>query len=160
MPQRIGDWRRHAKGELQTKAAENWPDCCLSYRRVDGLNRCPACAFRRRLTCSSHDRFDSTQRKPFTIMPKPTTASIAAHSIPYSATELARRTLPTVVVMASLLYLAGMPTGAEASEQEGGSDQKTGLAHNLPPVYSTRSAIGSESRSITNPASRLAPFAT
>lgn len=83
------------------------------------------------------------------MMPTQTNKPLTAHSASYSARHHTATALSAVTLMASLLYLAGMPNTAEASEENGGNDQKkaqqdqkTGLAHNLPPVYKISNWLG------------------
>lgn len=83
------------------------------------------------------------------MMPTQTNKPLTADSTSYSARHHTATALSAVALMASLLYLAGMPTTAEASEENGDrdqteaqQDQKTGLAHNLPPVYKISNWLG------------------
>jgi len=80
---------------------------------------------------------------------KPLTADSAFYSASYSTRHHSAKTLSGVELMASLIYLAGMPTTAEASEENGDrdqteaqQDQKTGLAHTLPPIYKISNWLG------------------
>jgi sporulation protein YlmC with PRC-barrel domain len=83
------------------------------------------------------------------MMPTQTNKPLTAVSASYSARHHTATAFSAVALMASLLYLAGITTAVEASEQDGRSDQKqaqqdqkTGLAHNLPPVYKISNWLG------------------